>query len=93
MNRKIRQHRGSLEESMKTAEEVCSLDQLQAVVERELDYCKDDLNQTGSWPPRIFFSHYTDSQDSRIGWDKTDLIVVEGFGVFGYIECICRLQE
>lgn len=73
MDRLIRQHRATLEESMKTVRPVRDRDQLVEIIRLSLV----------DWPVKpkqIKVVPY--GYDSRIGWD-TYLITIDGWGVWG----------
>ena len=71
MNRLIREHRGGLAESMKTARPVRDRDELAAVVRKSLPFGHTIETRQITVEPYCF--------DDRMGWD-TYLICIEGCG-------------
>jgi hypothetical protein len=75
MDRLIREHRGSLIESMATVRPVRDREQL-------LEIIRESLSLFGVFikPEQITVTPYV--PDARVGWD-THLICIEGYGVWG----------
>lgn len=75
---RVRQHRGTLEQSLKTVK------QIPATKDDLADHINEVLDLPVKFGPgSITIVHQGD--DERIGWDS-HLIVVEGLGVFGYCD-------
>ena len=67
----VREHRGSLDESMQTVFEICDLADLDREIARRI----------GVANPHVSIKPY--GRDPRTGWD-THIITVTGYGVFGF---------
>lgn len=87
---KFREQRGSLNDSMRTCVE---LKDHAALVE----HCRKLLE---AWPtaPQVtnntlWVEKYTDLPDERIGWGKTYIVGVYGYGVLGYTDAPCADKE
>ena len=75
---KIREHRGSLAESLKTTEEIePTLGALTDFIAIKLDGWSVEVNRK-----LIKVEKYGRGIDDRCGWD-THIVTLEGFGVFG----------
>lgn len=75
---KVRQHRGSLEESLKTVKEILPTkeslaDHINLVMDLPVKFGPGSIN--------VVYQ----GVDSRIGW-KSYIITVDGLGVFGYCD-------
>jgi hypothetical protein len=73
----FRHHRSSLEDSMKTAIEVRSIDDLVLELQKRFTF----------WvikPSDIHIEEYMPWADTRIGWEKTYLVTLSGKGVVGF---------
>lgn len=77
----LRQHRGSLEESMKTLTVVNNREELLKVM-------REELAPFGHLVPESYVSValYSGVPDTRIGWDKTYVVYIDGYGVFGFMD-------
>lgn len=77
---KFRQHRGQLEDSMKTQVMLENWDELRG-------YIKGLLWEWPSAPPvtdeTLHVKHYV--KDDRIGWD-THIVTLDGYGVVGFTD-------
>jgi hypothetical protein len=73
---KVREHRGSLADSMRTVREVAGREELFTVIRETLAPFGVLLQ-----PEQITVKPYG-GRDERIGWD-THLISVQGYGVWG----------
>lgn len=81
MSFKFREHRGGLAESMETLVVMEDWNEL-------AEYCKTKLSE---WMFNIRIEDvsvkpYADNPDTRIGWDKTYIVMVEGWGPFGFTD-------
>lgn len=76
MDRLIREHRGGLNESMKTVRPVRDREHLVAIIRETLAPFGKAIE-----PEQITVEPYG-GLDSRIGWD-THLICIKGYGVWG----------
>ncbi|ATS93513.1 hypothetical protein P1A145kb_p113 [Pectobacterium phage DU_PP_I] len=75
---RVRQHRGSLVESLKTVKQIPATKEALA----------DHINMVMDFPVKFgsgSISLIHQGMDDRIGWD-TYLITVSGLGVFGYCD-------
>jgi hypothetical protein len=73
---KFREHRGNLVESMTTVKEFRDI--------RDLSYyIFGELRQFGALRCAVTIVDYS-GPDSRIGWRKTCVVMVDGYGVFGF---------
>ena len=72
---KIRQHKGSLDDSMQTLTEL----------DGSLSALNQYIQQTCGLPLKSI-SLYDDRPDTRIDWAKTYIITTES-GVFGFADC------
>lgn len=71
---RFREHRGSLEDSLKTTVELKDGRAL-------LEYATGKL---GPFPPKsLRVKHYC--FDERVGWD-THIVMIKGYGVFGFTD-------
>jgi len=79
---KIRQHRGSLNASMATMEEI------EPTMKALVEFIQDELLGWGIsiTKDRVHVFLYMDTPDDRIGWDKTYMVCIGGYGVFGFID-------
>lgn len=76
---KFREHRGQLAESMKT---LIELPDKRALI----NHARLALEPYGFDVTEIVVHLYLDKPDERIGWDKTWLITIPGYGVFGFTD-------
>lgn len=74
----FREHRGGLEDSMKTLKSFNNRDEL-------VEYCKSILDKEFD----EFEIKPYGGPDARIGWDATYMVVVDGCGLVGYINKMC----
>ena len=84
---RFRQHRGLLEDSMKTQVMIKNWDEL-------IGYIKGLLWEWPSAPPvtdeTLHVKLYLDRGDARIGWAQTYIVTLEGYGVLGFTDGPCR---
>lgn len=79
---KFRQHRGgSLKSSMETLVEV----ENQEALQKHIDFIY--ANVLGfPWKTPIKISLYINWLDARVGWQKTYVVVVDGWGPIGFTD-------
>ena len=80
---KIREHRGSLAESMET---VC---EIEPTLEAVVDHMHADKGWPGLYakvtPETVRVEKYGSGTDPRIGWN-THIVTIEGYGVYGFTD-------
>lgn len=76
---KIREHRGRLEDSMKTVAEI------EPTLEAVTAHVNDRLKPWGPVSPERIAVRPYGGFDARIGWD-TYIVVLEGYGPFGFTD-------
>lgn len=81
---RFRQHRSTLNESMMT---MIELSDREALVER----CRQisSANFIEFDPSALKVKAHFLEPDTRIGWDKTYIVIIEGLGVVGYTDTPC----
>ena len=77
---KYRNHRGSLAESMETAQEFETMDEMRAYVAKSLHPFYVEVTKEN------FHSKFYCEEDRRIGWTPVCLVTVNGFGVVGWAD-------
>lgn len=78
---KVREHRGSLADSMKTLQEVATLEELFESMRASFAMFPTFVFD----PEQVQISPYC-GRDERIGWDQTYIIEIIGYGVWGFID-------
>jgi hypothetical protein len=79
---RVREHRGSLEDSMKTSAVVADRAALLALMRDSFAYFPTFVLD----PEKVKVSPYFPSPDQRIGWDVTYIVEIEGYGVWGFTD-------
>jgi hypothetical protein len=79
---RVREHRGSLEDSMKTSAVVADRAALTALMGDSFAYFPTFVLD----PEKVKVSPYFLSPDQRIGWDVTYIVEIEGYGVWGFTD-------
>lgn len=81
MSFRFREHRGGLSEAMETLKTFETQEQLVA-------HIRTLLSPYGFYFPAeaVEVKPYADWPDTRIGWDKTLIVTVEGYGVIGFTD-------
>lgn len=82
---KFREHRGNLADSMATAVEVASFDELLAHI-RKLAEPWPTFPPVTAWTVHV--ARYS-GIDSRTGWD-THIITLDAYGVLGFTDSACE---
>jgi hypothetical protein len=77
---KYRDHRGGLSESMETAREFETMDQVREHVAKSLYPFYVDVTKEN------FHSKFYCDEDKRIGWSPVCLVTIDGFGVVGWAD-------
>jgi hypothetical protein len=77
---KYRDHRGGLSESMETAREFETMDQVREHVAESLYPFYVDVTKEN------FHSEFYCEEDRRIGWKPVCLVTIDGFGVVGWAD-------
>jgi hypothetical protein len=81
---KFREHRGGLDESMETCVEIANYAQL---LDHIGNIFKDPpLNNFKFDPRQVHISSYSMSPDTRIGWEHTYIVTIDGYGVLGFTD-------
>jgi hypothetical protein len=75
---KYRDHRGGLDESLKTYQEFETMDQVREYVTKLLWPFYVDVTKEN------FHSEFYCNEDKRIGWKPVCIVTVDGFGVVGW---------
>lgn len=75
---KYRDHRGGLAESMETAQEFQTMDQVREYVTKSLYPLGVDVTKEN------FHSEFYCEEDKRIGWKPVCIVTIDGFGVAGW---------
>ena len=81
---KLREHRGSLAESMETLVELENRDALVRYYQE-----RHALDGLEFGPADIKVELYIDRLDARTGWEKTYIVIIEGYGVVGFTDALC----
>lgn len=80
---RFREHRGGLAESMLTAREISSRSELVA-------HMRAELSRYGfAFADNAVRIEPYGGDDERIGWKDVHIVIVEGYGPFGFIEGPC----
>jgi hypothetical protein len=81
----FREHRGELRESLATMVELKDRDALAAHCSVILgDLARPNLAREA---PKV--QPYFAQRDERTGWEKTYIVIIEGFGPIGFIDTMC----
>lgn len=75
---KLREHRGTLSQSMETVIEFEGREELYKIIKEELGRYSMNI-----WPEMIEVKPY--GYDERIEWD-TYIVTVDGYGVYGFTD-------
>jgi hypothetical protein len=78
---KFREHNGSLSKSMATCVPCTSMDELKIIVQKILKPYLFKYDMEG-----LSLELYWDYPDDRIGWEKTYLVYLQGYGVVGFTD-------
>lgn len=75
----FREHRDTIAESIDT---IVTLKDRQALVE----HCQKFLAPLGIQfePDALTLTYYSDIPDTRVGWERTYIVIIEGHGVIGF---------
>lgn len=75
----FREHRGTIAESIET---IVTLKDRQALV----DHCQTLLTPLSFRfePDALTVTYYSDMPDTRVGWERTYIVIIEGHGVIGF---------
>lgn len=83
---RFREHRGQLADSMETLVTVEDRAEL-------VEHCKKLLEPYSGWvdfwkirTDELEIKPYMDRPDTRIGWDKTYIVTIPGYGVMGFTD-------
>lgn len=73
----FREHRGSLEESILTMV-------LFRTKKGLISHCQELLRPFGMEVTDVLIKPYSSRPDKRVGWKRTFIVTVEGYGVIGF---------
>jgi hypothetical protein len=75
----FREHSDTIAESIQT---IVTLKDRQALVE----HCQTLLTPLGFRfePDTLTLTYYSDMPDTRVGWEQTYIVIIEGHGVIGF---------
>lgn len=81
---RFREHRGSITDSKETEVVINNREELVA-------HCKSIIGETFDFDPeKLKVEPYYDQPDSRIGWNRTYIVSIDGYGVVGFTDSPCN---
>ena len=81
---KFREHRGDLKDSMATCVTVADTAALMAHI---ADIFQEPMMRGFPYlPEKVHVSEYDREPDSRIGWARTYIVTIDGYGVLGFTD-------